>query len=280
MVRNSINFLNRILPTLGAWRVLRPTLAWRFFKSAADALLLTALIVGVSTVGLAQVRTSSNYQLQSDSINVGGGLSSSTNYVQESTVGEIATGPSDSATYSLKAGYQQMQEVYVSIAVSGDVTMSPALGGLSGGTSNGSTTVTVITDSPSGYRLTIEAENDPAMLRDGGGDSIADYNEGADPDFTFSTAAGEAHLGYTPEGVDITQPFLDDTGSCNSGATDTSLACWAGLATTTTAIAEGAGSNHPSGATTTVHFRVGLGSSANILSGDYTATTTVTALPL
>ena len=253
---------------------------WRVGKSAIDALFLTVLAIAVGSVGFAQVRNSTSYQLQSDSINIGGGYSSSTNYVQESTVGEIATGLSDSTSYSLRAGYQQMQEVYLSIAVSGDVTMTPALGGLTGGTSNGSTTVTVITDSPSGYRLDISAENDPAMLRDGGGDSIADYNEGAEPDFTFTTGAGEAHLGYTPEGVDITQPFQDDGGSCNTGGADASLSCWAGLATTTTAIAQGTGSNHPNGATTTVNFRVGLDSAAIILSGDYTATTTVTALPL
>lgn len=250
-------------------------------RTAIDALLLSVIVLTVSSVGLAQVRTSTSYQLQSDSINVGGGYSSSTNYRQESTVGEIATGPSDSTTYSLRAGYQQMQEVYLSIAVSGDVTMLPALGGLTGGTSNGSTTVTVITDSPSGYELSIQAENEPAMLRDGGGDSIADYDEGAEPDFTFTTAAGEAHLGYTPEGNDITQPFLDNgVGVCNLGSNDASLSCWAGLATTSTVVAQGAGSNHPAGATTTLNFRVGLGNTANILSGDYTATTTVTALPL
>jgi hypothetical protein len=66
-------------------------------------------------LGFAQVRSSSNYQLQSDSINIGGGFSSSTSYIQESTVGEVATGISDSSSYSLRAGYQQMQEVYISM---------------------------------------------------------------------------------------------------------------------------------------------------------------------
>jgi hypothetical protein len=129
----------------------------------------------------AQVRTSSSYQMQSDSINIGGGLSSSTDYVQESTVGEIATGPSDSTAYALRAGYQQLQEVYVSLAISGDVVMDPDLPGVTGGTANGSTTVTVVTDNPAGYRLIFQAESDPAMSS--GPNTIANYDAGQEPDY-------------------------------------------------------------------------------------------------
>lgn len=238
----------------------------------------TVVILAMISVGNAQIRSSSNYQLQSDSVNIGGGYSSSTSYVQESTVGEVATGPSDSASYSLRAGYQQMQEVFLSLSTTGDVAMSPDIAGITGGTSNGSSTFTVITDSPSGYQLTIESENNPAMQS--GANSIADYNAGADPDFSFVTGAAEAHLGFTPEGVDVAQPFLDDGGTCNTGILNTSLSCWEGLSTAAVAIAEGAGSNHPAGATTTINFRVGVGSGAGVVSGVYTATTTVTALPL
>lgn len=245
-----------------------------FFQS----LIATVLSLAVLTVGFAQVRTSTNYQLQSDSINISGGLSTSTNYRQESTVGEVATGPSDSTSYALRAGYQQMQEVYLSLMATGDVTMSPDLPGVTGGTSNGSTTFTVLTDSPAGYQLTLQAENDPAMQSHAY--TIADYDAGADADFSFTTAPGEAHFGFTPEGVDVTQPFLDDGGTCGVGSLDSSLACWEGASTTARVIAQGAGSNHPLGATTTVHFRVGLGSNAGVIAGVYTATTTVTALPL
>ena len=68
--------------------------------------------------------------------------------------------------------------------------------------------------------------------------------------------------------------------SCNTGLLNTSLACWDGLTTTPVQFARGGGSNHPDGATTTVHFRVGVGSAAGVVAGVYTATTTVTALPL
>lgn len=248
-------------------------------KLVAQSVILTLITLALLSVGTAQVMTSPSYSLQSDSVNLGGGFSSSTSYIQESTVGEIASGPSDSSSYSLRAGYQQMQEVFLSLAVSGDVVMSPNLPGLTGGTSNGSTTFTVITDSPSGYSLSIAAENSPAMQS--GANTIADYNAGTDPDYTFLTGSTDAHLGFSPEGVDVVQDFLDDgVGVCNTGSTNTPLACWEGLSITETPFASGVGSNHPDGATTTLNFRVGIGSSAGVEAGVYIATTTVTALPL
>lgn len=252
----------------------------RFLYSLRDAFTLTAVLVVLLDVSLAQVRSSASYQLQSDSINIGGGLGTSSSYTQESTIGEVGTGLSESTSYSLRAGYQQMQEVFVSVAVSGDVVLSPNLPGLTGGTANGSTTVTVITDSPSGYRLTIAAEDTPAMQRNGGGETIADYNAGTDPDFSFLTGSSEAHFGFAPQGDDVVQAFRNDGGACNSGGFTTAETCWQGLATTAQVMAEGVGANHPAGATTTVHFRVGIGSTAGVIAGVYTATSTITALPL
>jgi len=247
-------------------------------SSLLVSFVLTVLLLSTLGISEAQVRSSSNYQMQSDSINIGGGLSSSTSYVQESTIGEVGTGLSNSTTYNLHAGYQQMQEIFLSLATTGDVVMTPNLPGLTGGTSNGSTTLTVLTDNPAGYSLTIEAENNPAMQS--GTETIADYSAGAEPDFSFSIGSADAHFGFSPEGVDISQPWRDFGGVCNTGSGDSSLACWDGLSTTATVIAEGIGANHPAGATTTVNFRVGIGSAAAVVAGIYTATTTVTALPL
>jgi hypothetical protein len=58
------------------------------------------------------------------------------------------------------------------------------------------------------------------------------------------------------------------------------LSCWDGLSTIAEQIATSVNANHPAGATTTVNFRVLLMPNANITSGDYYATSTVTALPL
>lgn len=241
------------------------------------------LLVVITHVGFAQVRSSTNYQLQSDSINFGGGLSSSTNYTQESTFGEVGTGPATSTSYNLYAGYQQMQEVYLSMTAPDNVVMSPDLPGITGGTSNGSSSVVVTTDSPAGYSLTISAENDPAMQSAVG--NIADYNDGSNITDNFVVGAGEAKFGFTPDGDDVTDVFLYSTlapNTCGTGFGDSSSPdfCWSGFTTTGTIIAEGSGSNHPAGATTSVYFRVGVGSNAGVIAGVYTATTTLTALPL
>lgn len=242
------------------------------------AALFTVGGLNMLQLGLAQVATSSNFQLQSDSLNFGGGLSTSTNYTQESTFGEVATGVGTSSTYQLKAGYQQMQEIYLSMTDATDVTLAPTLAGLTGGTSNGSTTVTVTTDNPAGYSLTIEAANNPAMQK--GSDTIADYNQGIDNDYSFSVPTNDARFGFSPSSVDVVSAFRDNGSLCGVGALDTALACWAGLSTTPITIAQGMDANHPAGATTTVNFRVGVGSNAGVVAGLYTATTTLTALPL
>lgn len=249
-----------------------------FSTSFVSALLLTPVIVFSLQLAGAQVMTSSNYQMQSDSINVGGGLSSSTNYSIESTAGEVGTGQSDSASYSLRGGYQQMLETYIAISGSSAVTLSPSIPGVTGGTANGSTTVTVTTDSLSGYQLTIEAEGNPAMQK--GGDSLADYSPIGDPDYVFTTGSADAHLGYTPEGTDVIQRFLNSGVTCNSGSANAVASCWDGLSTTAVPIASAAGSNHPTGVETSIRFRVGVGGSVIQAPGTYTATTTLTALPL
>lgn len=246
-----------------------------FFRSG----FIIVLVFSLLSLSSAQVRTSTNYQLQSDSVNFAGGFSTSSNYELESTAGEISTGQSDSATYSLRAGYQQMHEAFISISGGADVSLSPSIGGLSGGTANGSTSVSVLTDSPSGYQLSIEASNAPAMQK--GGDTIADYVAVAspNPDISFITGASDAHFGFSPEGADIVDRFRDNGSACSIDTGDTTLACWLGLSTTDIVIASGS-SNQPTGATTTVNFRVGIGASAGVPAGTYIATTTLTAITL
>lgn len=250
-----------------------------FLASTCTALCVTTAMLLTLTLADGQVMQSATYRIQSDSVNFGGGLSSSTNYRIESTAGEVGTGESSSTNYALKAGYQQMQEVYIALSGMGAVTLTPSIPGISGGFSNGSTTFTVTTDSRSGYDVTIRASQSPAMQK--GGDSIADYApSGAAPDFSFTTDATDSHLGFTPEGVDIVSRYKDNGATCNTGGVDTSLSCWDGLSTTDRTIVSRTSANHPTGSTTTVHFRVGVGGSVYQAPGTYTATTTITALPL
>jgi hypothetical protein len=111
--------------------------------------------------------------------------------------------------------------------------------------------------------------------------SIADYTPGgAAPDLTFSVPAGTGEFGFSPEGTEIDQRYLDNGSACNTGSSDTALSCWDAFTTSDRTIAGRTSGNHPNGTVTTIRLRVGLGANSGIIEGDYTATTTLTALAL
>lgn len=242
------------------------------------SILLFGVLLGAGST-YASVSSSSNYAIESDSINFAGGFSTSTSYALESTAGEIATGQSTSTSYQISAGYQQMQESFISLTSDASLVLAPSIPGVSGGVSSGTAAFTVVTDNPAGYQLTIEAEDSPAMRKDG--DTIADYAPATTtPDFIFTTDASDAHFGFTPEGSDIVDAFRDNGAACGVGSSDTASACWQGLSTSSILVAESADANHPTGTETTIRFQVGVGNAVVVPPGVYTATTTITALAL
>lgn len=232
--------------------------------------------VGLPSPALSQVMESGNYRIQSDSINFGGSRGESSSYVLEDTLGEIATGESDSTSYKLKAGYQQMHVSTIAISSPSDVTMTSIED--SGGTSDASVAWTVTTDNSAGYTLGVSASTDPALTS--GVNSFADYTPaGAVPDYTFSIVASASEFGYSPEGDDITSRFQDDGSSCNAGSGDTIDACWDGFSTTNESVAGATSANHNTdGTKTTLKLRAEIGSSASQASGTYSATVTATAV--
>ncbi len=225
--------------------------------------------------------TSTQYRIDADSINVGGrDDATSTSYGLQDTIGELGTGRSTSTNYGLSAGYRQMLESYLALSTTGDVVMSPNLGGITGGTANGSLTATVTTDNRAGYVLSIVASTSPAM-QSADNDIVGDYQTaGVDPDFTFTIPTGSAVFGFSPEGADIVDRYRDLAGVCNAGTGDTTNACWDALSTSGEDIAMSASANHPSGENTVVRFRLGIGANANQPADEYYATTTITALAL
>lgn len=239
-------------------------------------------LLGNSPLVWAQSMTGSTYKIQSDSINLGGALGSSASYKVEDTLGEIATGDSSSASYKVRAGYQQMADVFIAMTAASDVAMSPDLGGVTGGTSNGSTVVTVTTDSGAGYTLSLKASSSPAMQGNTHGGTIADYTPaGANPDYTFSVPATTAEFGFSPEGTDIAQRYKNGPFStCNTGSADAVDRCWDALTTSDRTISSRTSANTPSGTATTIKFRLTLGSSNITVADTYTATTTLTAIAL
>ncbi len=240
--------------------------------------LASLLLIGVPLAS-AFVASSTNYRIQTDSINVGGVLSTSTSYRAEDTLGESGVGTSSSATYQIKAGYQQMQQVYIAITSPGNITLTPAILSTGGGTGDGSAIWTVTTDNAAGYTMNIGASVSPALTS--GVNTFVNYvPAGADPDFTFTTPAASSRFGFTPEGADIVQKYKDNGAVCNAGALDTASACWTALNTTPDTIATRTTPNHPSGTPTTVRFRAVSGATNVQPVGSYTATATLTVLPL
>lgn len=239
-----------------------------------------SLIIAIPLLAFGAVMQSPSYQIQNDSINVGGTENSaSSNYQLSDTVGEIATGNSTSTSYNLYAGYRTMTGAYVAISAPADVTMSPPINGLTGGTGDGSAVWTTTTDAPGGYTLAVKASTNPALKS--ANDSFADYTPaGANPDFTFSIAATASEFGFTPEGSDIASTYKDNGSSCNTGSSDTADACWDNFSTTDKTISQSTAGNSPTGTLTTVKMRSQSGTSHIQTNGTYTATVTATATAL
>lgn len=222
---------------------------------------------------------SANYKIESDSINVGGSRAISANYIIEDTTGEIATGESASASHILRAGFQQMQETYISITVAPDITMTN-MAGIGAVSSTGETAWTVLTDNNAGYELSVRASSNPT-LQSTEGYSFDDYSlSGADPDYIFSIPATSSAFAFTPEGADIHVLYQDNGTSCNVSGSDTIDRCWAPFLTNFTVIAGSAVSNHPIGTSTTLKVRAENGVDHIQEAGTYTATLIVTAIAL
>lgn len=251
-------------------------------KSVTLYIVLSVLILNTiygANYVLSQVMTSGSYKIQSDSVNFGGNRSSSESYIGEDTGGEVATGDSGSTNYNMKAGFQQMNNAYLSISSASNVNLSPNIGGISGGTADGSSSFTVTTDNPAGYTVTIQASSSPAL--NFALDSFADYSAPATaPDFAFGIPSTASAFAFTVEGTDIANSFKDNGVSCAVGSGDTADKCWAGLSTSNQTIVNRTSANTPSGTLTTIKFRAQSGSGHVQTNGTYTATTTVTVLSL
>lgn len=251
-------------------------------NASAFTKVTAGVVVGVSLFAGAldaQVMQSSNYRIELDSVNSGGARSGSASFRMEDTVGEQATDRSGSANYNVKAGYQQMSSATLTLTGAANVTMSPALQTTGGGTSTGSLPLTATTNNMTGYELSIKASLSPAMQA--GTATIANYAPaGADPDFTFTVASASAAFGFSPEGNDVVQKYLDNGTVCNTGALNTANACWNLLSTTDDVIARKNSANNPLGTVTTLKFRIDADAAATLTAGTYYATSTVTLIAL
>jgi hypothetical protein len=156
--------------------------------------------------------------------------------------------------------------------------MTPSISGLSGGTANGSNDMVVKTNNVIGYSLEIYASSAPAMYRLPDG-SFADYSPaGANPDYGWAISDTDSEFGFSPEGTDIVQKYLDNgSTACNeSGGTDGTDTCWDFFTTSAKMMSQSNLANE-TGATTTLKLRAESGSDHIQVNGTYHAYITVTA---
>lgn len=168
-----------------------------------------------------------------------------------------------------------------------NTTLSGNLNGITGGTANGSTTVVVQTNSPTGYTMQIAFFNNgtpQTMLgRVSGSESIRDYPvTGGQPTYSFSTASTSSVFGYTITAnntSDLDGSFLNNgTDTCNTGLARASYdQCWMEPATTSFQVID-RDTDATTGATSTLHFRVHVPNNPTpgLVADTYTATATLT----
>jgi hypothetical protein len=172
-----------------------------------------------------------------------------------------------------------------------NVVMSPSLGGISGGTSNGGTQLIVSTDNTSGYNMTITASSSLGMIGNASSTNyITAYLPAAastSPDFNFAvnSARGSA-FGYTVAASstgDVSQMFKNTGAICNAGSgvntTGGTNHCWLNASTSAVTIINSAVPTPGSGSTSTLMFQVTINANPNpvIPNDTYVATTTLTA---
>ena len=225
----------------------------------------------------AYVMSSDNYRLEKDSINIGGTENgSSENYKLRDTLGEIGTGTSTSENFIMNAGYRQMDETYLAMAVADDINLSPNLGGLTGGQADGSGIWNVKTDSAAGYSLSLKASSTPALHS--GDNFLADYTPATPgtPDRVWNLDGANSEFGFSPYNA-LSQPakFKNDASVCSAGNTVTDGACWYGFSTSYETVAYKTSRTALEGEDTKINFKAEIDGFQT--AGTYQAQVVVTA---
>lgn len=245
----------------------------RYIYIGVSLLCTVGLFLGARAV-FAQMN-STNYKIQSDSVNVGGIRSSSTNYTIEDTAGEIATGESSSASYKLKAGYQQMQGSSISLTSPADIALSALT--INNDSAVGSAAWTVTTDNAAGYELLVNVSTDPALQDSGTGEAFTDYSE-ATPGVPEQWSVSNAYeFGFSSRGDDV-DGYGSDSDCIDTANVPSTTLKWRGFdGTNTIQIASSTARTSESGTASTLC----VATEQDTLfapSGSYSATVTVTAI--
>jgi len=172
---------------------------------------------------------------------------------------------------------QVTAEISMTVA-STTMALSPAIAGLTGGTGNASTSVSIITNNVEGYTVTFQATSvgDSAMTGDTAGGKFGDY-AATTAETWSSNSSGQA----SQYGFGLTNGTLSSAnGATGYGTCATVEACWAKAVTTTPkTIVSVTADTSAAGDSFYVKFRAHIPANANpaVPEDWYTATSTLTA---
>jgi hypothetical protein len=195
----------------------------------------------------------------------------------------VAYGETDVFTVS-----QDIDTEIAFISPANDVIMTPAIEGITGGNSFGTSTVAVNTNNPDGYNMSIQFATGTALQGENIPSDIPNYQPavGGTPDYNFAVAANSAGFAYsvnaTTNAADLDSIFWNNGSACNAGTAGSVGHCWYNMANAVTPveIINRSTATPSTGATTTIVFQVGVEANPSpaIQTGTYTATATLTAL--
>ena len=188
---------------------------------------------------------------------------------------------SATATDDFTVSQEILAEISLTLGTT-TVEMTGPIGGVTGGNATGTNYAVVRANS--GYTITLEFENDPAMLGDNTGSTgIVDYSPvGAQPDYDFvpSTSAVFAYTVASEPSADLAPAFKDAAGACGTGGAGfTPNRCWQGPSASPYTVVNRSTHTGTGTATTTFTFVVNVPNNPNpaVPADFYTATATLTA---
>jgi hypothetical protein len=138
----------------------------------------------------------------------------------------------------------------------------------------------VETNNPAGYSLAIASDASPALRSSD--DSFADVaTTPGTAIYNWSVPSGQAAFGYSVDGTDVTDNFLDNGVTCGvTGGTDSSDKCWTSFSTSYSTVSLRWSATPVGGNQTKVWFRAETTASRALKSGNYQTAIDVLALAL
>lgn len=167
----------------------------------------------------------------------------------------------------------------ISMTNPADVLMNGIIGGMSGGTSTGITSFTVVSNNATGFTTVASALTSPALVKAVAGTSFSDYANAGDPTHAWATTTTSA-FGYnvkTSDPADAAAFKYTDTTCSTGGTLNDDTHCWRGFTTSPYTIIDRGSKTTVDGVTETLNLQAQLAANQVLESGSYVATITLTS---